>query len=82
MEPVDQVQMLQIFGDKAVRIGSELEPNVRDNISKVLTQHSNGFASKATKIAGVDPQIASHNLNINPRMKPVIQKKRKFVYER
>ena len=31
---------------------------------------------------GVDPRITSHSLNINPRMKPVIQKKRKFAYER
>ena len=69
-----------------VRIGSELElelePDIKEGISKVLTQHSNSFASKATKIVGVDPHIASHSLSINPGMKPVIQKKRKFAYER
>ena len=60
--------MLQISGDKANKIGSELETDVKDNISKVLTQHSDSFASKATEIVGVDPQIASHNLTIHPGM--------------
>ena len=30
----------------------------------------------------VEPHITSHSLNINPRMKPIIQKKIKFAYER
>ena len=53
----------------------ELDPNVKDNISKILTQHSDSFTSKATEIIGVDPQIASHSLNINLVMKLVIQKR-------
>ena len=60
----------------------ELEPDIKEDISKVLIQHSNSFTSKAIEIVGVDPRIASHSLNINPRIKPVIQKKRKFAYER
>ena len=38
-----------------VRIGSKLEPDVKDNTSKVLTQHLDSFASKATEIVGVVP---------------------------
>ena len=60
----------------------KLEQGIKEDICKFLTQYSNSFASKAIEIVGVDPQIASHSLNINPGMKPVIQKKRKFVYER
>ena len=63
---------MQISGDKVVRIGSELEPDVKRDISKVLTQHSYSFASKATEIVGVDPQVASHSLNILPGTKPVV----------
>ena len=77
LEPFDQVQILQITGDKVVRIGLELEPNVKDNISKVLTQHSDSFASKAIKIIGVDPQVTSHSLNILLGVKLVVQKKKK-----
>ena len=75
-EPFDQVQMLHILGDKAVRIGSELEPDVKNDISKVLTQHLDSFASKVTEIIGVDPQVASYSLNILPGVKPVVQKKK------
>ena len=46
-ELVEQVQILQISGDKAVKIGSELEPDVKDDVSKVLTRHLDSFASKA-----------------------------------
>ena len=73
---------MQLSEGKTVRVGLELEPDVKKNISKVLTQHSDSFASKATEIVGVDPRVASHSLNILPGSKPVIQKKRKFAYER
>ena len=82
LEPVEQVQTQQISGDKALRIGSELELDVKTDICKVLTQHSTSFALKATEIVGVDPRVASHSLNILSGMKPVVQKKRKFAYER
>ena len=71
-EPVEEVQMLQLSEDKTVRVGSELEPDVRRNISEVLTHHANSFASKATEIVGMDPQVASHSLNILPGSKPVV----------
>ena len=81
-EPVEQIQTLQISRDKAVWIGSELEPDVKNDITKVLSQHLDSFASKAIKIIGVDPRVTSHSLNILPGMKPIVQKKRKFTYER
>ena len=71
--------MLQISRDKAIRIGSELEPDFKDDVSKVLTRYSDSFASKATEIVGVNPRVASHSLNILPGMKSVVQKKRKFT---
>ena len=30
----------------------------------------------------MDPRVVTHSLNILPEMKPVVQKKRKFAYER
>ena len=76
-EPVEQVLTLQLSEGKTIRIRSELESDVKRDISKVLTQHSDSFTSKAIEIIGVDPQVASHSLNILPRMKPVVQKKKK-----
>ena len=68
--------------EKTVKIGGELDGYIRKGINEVLKKHSNNFTSKASGIVGVDPQIASHSLNINPRMKLIIQKKTKFTYER
>ena len=81
-EPIDQVQTIQISKEKVVRVGLEIEQGIKEDISKVLTKHSDSFALKATEIVGVEPRIASHSLKINPGMKPIIQKKRKFTYER
>ena len=65
-EPVEEVQTLQLSENKTVRIGTELEPDIRGSISKVLTQYSKSFAAEASEIVGVDPQVASHSLNILP----------------
>ena len=72
MEQVEQVQTLHISRDKAVRISSELESYVKNDISKVLTGHLHSFASKAKEIIAVDPQVASHSLNIIPGVKPIV----------
>ena len=63
---------MHISEDKAIIIGSELEPYVKSDISKVLTQYLNSFASKAIKIIGVDPQVTLHSLKILPGMKLVV----------
>ena len=42
----------------------------------------NIFASKAPKIVEIDTRVALHILNINLIAKLVIQKKRKFAFER
>ena len=81
-KPDDQVQTLQIAEEKTIRIGGELNEDIRNGISEVLIKYSDNFASKATEIVGVGPRIASNSLNINLGMKPVILKKRKFAYER
>ena len=72
LEPVDHVQALQIAEGKEVRIRGELEQDIKKDISKVLTRHSDSFALKATEIMGVDPRITSHNMNINLGIKPII----------
>ena len=82
LELVDQVQTLQISKKKVVRVGLELEQGIKEDISKVLTKHSDSFALKIIEIVNVDLRITSHSLNINPGIKPIIQKKRKFAYER
>lgn len=81
-EPVDRVQTIQIAEGKNVKMGSELEHEVKKDISRVLMKHSDSFTSKATEIIRIDLEIASHNLNVNSGAKPVVQKKRKFAYER
>ena len=40
-EPVEQVQTLHISREKVVRIGLELESDIKEEINKVLAQHSN-----------------------------------------
>ncbi|KAJ9565054.1 hypothetical protein OSB04_001020 [Centaurea solstitialis] len=45
-------------------------------------EHSDCFAWSHEDMVGIDPDIISHKLNVDPSFKPVKQKRRKFAPER
>ncbi|KAJ9545671.1 hypothetical protein OSB04_025378, partial [Centaurea solstitialis] len=45
-------------------------------------EHSDCFAWSHEDMVGIDPNIISHKLNVDPTFKPVKQKRRKFAPER
>ncbi|KAJ9538829.1 hypothetical protein OSB04_031562 [Centaurea solstitialis] len=45
-------------------------------------EHSDCFAWSHEDMVGIDPNIISHKLNVDPSFKPVKQKRRKFAPER
>ncbi|KAJ9560504.1 hypothetical protein OSB04_005664 [Centaurea solstitialis] len=45
-------------------------------------EHSDCFAWSHEDMVGIDPDIISHKLNVDPTFKPVKQKRRKFASER
>ena len=63
-------------------LGSALNPNSREELQAFLREHKDVFAWSYEDMSGIDPVVMCHQLNVNPRHKPVIQKRKAFNLER
>ncbi|KAJ9535060.1 hypothetical protein OSB04_un001867 [Centaurea solstitialis] len=68
--------------DRKVFVGATLTPDIKNNIISFLQERSDCFAWSHEDMVRIDPDIISHNLNVDPSFKPIKQKRRKFVPER
>ncbi|KAL8125842.1 hypothetical protein AgCh_013223 [Apium graveolens] len=63
-------------------IGATLEEPLRGKLVKFLQENSDVFAWSAADMPGIDPELITHKLNVDPSRKTVKQKKRNFAPER
>ena len=70
------------IGGKPFKMGKTLDDETRDQIAKVISRHLDEFAWSASNIPGIDPDLLSHRLAMDPQVKPVRQRRRKFNEER
>ncbi|KAL0406409.1 UNVERIFIED_CONTAM: hypothetical protein Slati_3954800 [Sesamum latifolium] len=68
--------------DKTTRIGSHLDKEAKKEITLYLQRNADIFAWIPQDLEGIDPQVITHHLNINPNCKPVKKKKRHFGPEK
>ncbi|KAJ9541250.1 hypothetical protein OSB04_027756 [Centaurea solstitialis] len=68
--------------DRKVFVGATLTPDIKNRIISFLQEHSDCFAWSHEDMVGIDPDIISHKLNVDPSFKPIKQKRRKFAPER
>ncbi|XP_074374437.1 uncharacterized protein LOC141714840 [Apium graveolens] len=61
-------------GDKNVLIGEDLSPTIEANLVNFLTTRLDAFAWEHNDIMGTDPNVITHNLNVDPSYTPVQQK--------
>ncbi|KAK3029277.1 hypothetical protein RJ639_039517 [Escallonia herrerae] len=84
-EPVKDLVSIEVYpGDenKMVRIGSNLKEDTKLELVNLLRSYADIFAWTAADMPGIDPEIITHRLNVDPSKKPVKQKKRTFAPER
>ncbi|XP_024012926.1 uncharacterized protein LOC112087144 [Eutrema salsugineum] len=81
-ESIVQVCIDELRPERQVGIGAELDSVIRKPLIHFLKQHSSTFAWSAEDMPGIDPQIACHELNIDPTYKPIKQKHRKLGPEK
>ena len=69
---------------KSTRIGINLPPlaQIRESIIHFLKENKDVFAWSHEDMPGIDPSIISHELNVNPCLRPIKQKRRIFAPER
>ncbi|XP_057803119.1 uncharacterized protein LOC131018411 [Salvia miltiorrhiza] len=82
MVEIDEVQINASFPDHRVRIGAQLEPELREKLINFLSDYYDCFAWSHEDMTGIDPKIIVHRLQVAPEYPPRKQKRRKFAPER
>ncbi|XP_077234682.1 uncharacterized protein LOC143876885 [Tasmannia lanceolata] len=81
-EDLVPVPLCEKDGEKVVQIGSSLDDGVRHNLTQFLQDNADVFAWAPTDMPGINPEVSSHRLGVDPTCRPVKQKKRHFALER
>jgi len=80
-EPAENVVERQI-GGKTVRLGRSLDQEEQNLVAEVISRHLDAFAWSASNMPGIDPDFLCHRLTMEPKVRPVRQRRRKFNEER
>ncbi|XP_013624871.1 PREDICTED: uncharacterized protein LOC106331064 [Brassica oleracea var. oleracea] len=67
---------------KVVRVGPFLSEEMQRAMIDFLKQNKSTFTWTTSDMKGINPTITSHELNVNPTIKPIRQKRRKLGHER
>ncbi|KAI3458735.1 hypothetical protein Pfo_015398 [Paulownia fortunei] len=82
IEELKIVELLHGNPSKTTKIGTGLAPKVEEHLSTFLRHNVDVFAWSMEELVGILPELALHQLNANPIMKPIKQKKKTFGPER
>ena len=85
METADrllQVPLNPKFLDWVVMVSSELTPEESAELQETLRCNADVFAWSAKDMPGVNPEVITHRLNVDPTYRPVKQKRRNFALDR
>ncbi|KAL0293272.1 UNVERIFIED_CONTAM: hypothetical protein Sradi_6947300 [Sesamum radiatum] len=85
VQPAEELLYIEIIPgtpDRTTRIGSHLGEEAKKEITLCLQRNADIFAWTPQDLEGIDPQVITHHLNIDPSYKPVKQNKRHFGPEK
>ncbi|XP_061366467.1 uncharacterized protein LOC133309691, partial [Gastrolobium bilobum] len=74
-----------VLGDadhQTTTIGATIDPEMKCKLIKLLKENKDLFAWKPSDMPGINPDVCCHRLSVDPKAKPVSQKKRKFGTDR
>jgi len=80
-EPVENMVERQI-GGRIFKLGRLLSQEELDEVAAVILRHLDAFAWSASDMPGIDPDFLCHHLTMDPKVRPVRQRRRKFNEER
>jgi len=64
------------------KLGASLGRELQDKIVGVISRHMDAFAWSSLDIPGIDPDFLCHRLTMDEKVRPVVQKRRRFNKER
>ncbi|KAL0435294.1 UNVERIFIED_CONTAM: Transposon Ty3-G Gag-Pol polyprotein [Sesamum radiatum] len=85
VQPVEELLNIEIIlgnPDKTTRIGSHSGEEAKKEITLCLQRNADIFAWTPQDLEGIDPQVITHHLNIDPSYRPIKQNKRYFGPEK
>ncbi|KAL0401405.1 UNVERIFIED_CONTAM: hypothetical protein Slati_4170400 [Sesamum latifolium] len=74
VQPAEELLNIEIIPgnpNKTTRIGSHLGEEAKKEITLCLQCNADIFAWTPQDLEGIDPQVITHHLNIDPRYKPI-----------
>jgi len=80
-EPVGEVLEREI-GGRMFKLGKSLGQAAQDQIAEVIARHLDPFAWSASDMPGINRNFLCHRLTMDPKVRPVRQRRRKFNEER
>ena len=83
--PVDKLESIQVSKEdprRCLSVGRSLAPSMKSQLVEFLRENVDVFAWSHEDMVGIDPEVMSHRLNIDPRFRPVRQKRRPLTKER
>ena len=80
-EPAEDVLEKEI-GGKKFKLGKSIGQETQDQIVEVIARHLDAFAWSASDMPDIDPDFLCHRLTMEPQVRPVRQRRRKFSDER
>jgi hypothetical protein len=81
-EPADPLEEVSVGEGRILQIGMCLTQDVQEGLVNFLHRNMEVFAWSHEDMPGISPEEIVHILNVDPDMKPVKQKRRKFTPER
>jgi len=70
------------IGGRTFKLGNSLGQAAEDQITEVIVRHLDAFAWSASDMPGINPNFLCHRLTMDPKVRPVRQRRRKFNKER
>lgn len=80
--PPEEIMINPAYPDQLVTIGGNLTPDCKALLRALLVKNLDVFAWEPSDMTGVPRRIIEHNLNANPTVNPVCQKRRVFAPDR
>ena len=68
---------LEIKG-KRFKLSASLCKKLEDKIVEVISKNMNAFSWSSADMPGIDPNFLCHRLTMDEKVRPVVQKRRKF----
>ena len=82
IENLEPIELVEGSPEKTTQIGTNLSLETREGIFNFLKDNLDVFAWTHEDMPGIPASIIQHRLNVDPKKKPVQQRRRVFAPER